>query len=127
MFGRPPHPLKPRTEETMADIQNIGITPNQLDENGYLTVWSNDSGEWIKRSPIDAKEGIAFGSLSMTAPSDSGAASEPMSDDAVEDRLVAMTKTELRQMCVDEEVAFTAADTKTSLIQRLLVKGVTFN
>ena len=111
----------------MADIQNISITPNQLDENGYATVYSVHRAEWVKRSPIDAKEGIASGAFSLTSPEEVGQQASPMSDDAVEDRLVAMTKTELRQMCVDQEVAFTAADTKTSLIQRLLVKGVTFN
>lgn len=111
----------------MEDIQNIGITTGQLDANGYVTIWHIERGEWIKRSPIDAKEGIAYGALTFTPPSETSEVSEPMSEEAIEDRLISMSKSELRQMCVEQQVAHTSADTKQSLIERLIVKGVTFN
>ena len=110
----------------MEHAANIGIEERQLDANGYVTVWDVGQGKWIKRSPIDAKEGLATGALTRHAPEDE-AEQEPASESEIEDVLVSMTKSELQQACTDQNVAFTAADTKSSLIERLLVAGFTIS
>lgn len=106
------------------NLEEIDIPTTSLDDNGLVTVWSKPEAKWIKRAPIDAKEGIAYGVLSLHAPDDEAQSPVNITTDSIEAYLAGMPKHELRKLCVDHGVSHTSADTKTSLIQRLLIAGV---
>lgn len=108
----------------MTDIQSISISQRQLDENGLVLCWLIGEGKWVKRFPIDAKEGIAAGTMNMIGPEDQPS---PAKQDQAEDHemaFAAMSKTRLRSLCVQHGVQHGGADTKASLIKRLISQSI---
>jgi len=109
----------------MVDIQNVSIAQSQLDENGLVFCWEIKQKKWVKRFPIDAREGIACGLMNLQGP-DEGPhpnAKQSTAEDH-EATFAAMSKSSLRTLCVKNEVQHGGADTKTSLIKRLISTGI---
>jgi len=106
------------------DVSEVSISTHQLDENGLVACWLVEAKVWAKRSPIDAREGIAVGGINLTGPDGDVATSiERMSDNAIEAAFAAMSKSQLRQLCVANKVDHTGMDSKTSLVKRLVTSG----
>lgn len=108
----------------MPDIQDIEINQHHMDDNGLVFVFEVQTQSWVKRTPIDAKEGVALGVFSLSGPQEGEQAEAAPSDRELEEALVAMTKGKLRSLCIEHSIDHTAADTKQSLIQRLVVAGI---
>lgn len=107
------------------DISNVSISQSQLDKNGLVYLWLIDKKDWTKRMPIDAREMIAAGEANLTGPKDqeSGESSKPEPADH-EAALAELSKPALRDLCMKNKAPFVAADTKRSLVQKLLDCGV---
>ena len=109
----------------MTDIQSVHIAQSQLDENGLVFCWLIKDEKWAKRFPIDAREGIARGLMNMQGP-DEGPhpdAKKATAED-YEVAFAALSKSALRTLCVKHGVQHGGADTKTSLIKRLITTGI---
>lgn len=107
----------------MTDIQLVTIPTSRIDENGLVHCWSMKSSKWVKRSPIDVREGIANGSLALDKPGEE-ADKLPASKSEQEEWLSQMSKSKLRDLCIQNDVDHTGSDTKASLIKRLINSGV---
>ena len=108
----------------MKHVSDVSISTHQMDNNGLVACWVISEKVWTKRSPIDAREGVAFGSISLEGPdNDSSPSNERMSDNAIEAAFAAMSKSQLRTLCVANKVEHTGMDTKTSLVKRLVTSG----
>lgn len=116
----------------MTDTQHITIArdsvhipPSAVDANGLVFCWQKDADKWIKLWPIDARERIAAGEVSLQGPD--GAGDENNAPPPAEEREAAfgrMPKATLRGYCVDNHVDHSGADTKVSLVKRLVDAGV---
>ena len=100
----------------------VGIPQSSIDENGLAFCWSKDDKKWLKIWPIDARERIATGELSLDGPESQDA--EPPSAEDLEAAFGTMPKATLRGYCVENNVTHTGADTKASLVKRLVDAGV---
>ena len=103
----------------------VGIPQSSIDENGLAFCWSKDDKKWLKIWPIDARERIAAGELSLESPDDAGkgeTAPPPAAD--LEAAFGAMPKATLRGYCMENNVDHSGADTKVSLVTRLVDAGV---
>jgi len=96
-----------------------------VDANGLVFCWSKADEKWVKMWPIDARERIAAGELSLESPDDAGkgeTAPPPAAD--LEAAFGAMPKATLRGYCMENNVDHSGADTKVSLVTRLVDAGV---
>ena len=104
---------------------SVHIPPSAMDEHGLVFCWSVADKKWRKLWPIDAREGIGVGAYSLQGPD--GVAEEDNAPPPAEDREAAfgaMPKATLRGYCVDNDVSHSGADTKVSLVKRLVGAGV---
>ena len=105
-------------------VSEVTISTHQIDNNGLVACWLVDDKKWTKRTPIDAREGIALGAISLEGPgSDLSTSTKRMSDNAIETAFAAMSKSQLRTLCVANKVEHTGMDSKTSLVKRLVTSG----
>ena len=104
---------------------SVRIPPSAMDEHGLVFCWSIENKKWIKLWPIDAREGIGVGALSLEGPDDaSGGDNAPPPAEDREALFGRMPKATLRGYCVDNDVSHSGADTKVSLVKRLVDAGV---
>lgn len=117
--------------KTMSELQRVDIhrdsvhiPQSAVDDNGLVFCWSNTDREWRKVSPIDAREGIGVGALSLQGPEEGEPAPEVPEPPARERAFGAMPKSKLRQLCIEHKVANSGADSKQSLVTKLVTAGV---
>lgn len=107
----------------MAFTDEIDIGTHQLDENGCVVCWDIKGERWIKLLPIDAKERILAGEVSLQREGDDADATKP-NEKEVEAFYAGLSKSQIRKLCVDANVSHLGTDTKQSLIKRLISAGV---
>lgn len=105
----------------------------RLDEHGLAWGWHNKLGKWVKRHPVDIPALVKCGELSHEPPESSGqpalppgfTSDGPPSKDSLEELFGRASKPELQDTCQDQGVDWQGADTKATLIAKLIQNGVT--
>lgn len=124
-----PDPTKTLEQKAAGVMATQPLTTDK--DTGLATVWHNDNKEWKKLMPVDCYEGIAMGIYSTTAPDGTAPVAEvksegtaPPTNDELRKALGAKPKDQLRGLCDAKGVAWHTTDTKETLIEALVSKGV---
>jgi len=104
---------------------SIHIPPSSVDAHGMVTCWSPDQDKWLVLWPIDARERLATGELTLESPGGDSEESTTLPPEAEREAAFGkMPKAKLRTYCVENNVDHTGSDTKVSLVKRLVTAGV---
>ena len=100
-------------------------------DTGLAWVWHVADAKWVKRFPVDVRALVTCGEVALKQPGEGNglppghSEAGPPSRDSLEALFSVADKPTLRDTCAENDVDWQGADTRETLVAKLIQNGVT--